>query len=155
MHNPTHGLEFLPVERRIKYVPPKEDVFRVLMAADADTRDYLVTIIDTMARVGKINRLTWADVDFEGRFVVLYTRKKKGGHLTSRKIPMTTRLFNMLSRRYGSRDKTLPWVFWQRYWSRKEGKFAEGPYQNRKRFMRTLCRRAGVRYFRFHALSHF
>ena len=48
-----------------------------------------------------------------------------------------------------------PWVFWQRYWSQKEGKFLEGPYQDRKMIMKSLCRKAGVRYFRFHALRHF
>jgi hypothetical protein len=26
------------------------------------------------------------------------------------------------------------------FWSRKEGKFVEGPYQNRSKFMATLCR---------------
>jgi integrase len=51
-----------------------------------------VAIMDTMGRMGEINRLTWEDVDFERRVLVLYTRKKKGGHLTPRKVPMTTRL---------------------------------------------------------------
>jgi hypothetical protein len=31
--------------------------------------------------MGEINRLTWTDVNLEKRYVVLYTRKKKGGHL--------------------------------------------------------------------------
>jgi hypothetical protein len=59
--------------------------------------------------------------------VVLYTRKKKGGHLTPRKIPMTTRLYGMLDKRYKSRDKSKPWVFWGRNWSSKAGGFVEGP----------------------------
>jgi integrase len=50
-----------------------------------NTQDYLWTIVLTMGRVGEINRLTWHDVDFENRQVALYTRKKKGGHLTPRK----------------------------------------------------------------------
>jgi hypothetical protein len=37
--NPTQGLEFLPVERKLKYVPAKEDVAKVLLAADPDTQD--------------------------------------------------------------------------------------------------------------------
>jgi integrase len=68
---------------------------------------------------------------------------------------MTGTLYPMLLRRYRNRDKDKPWVFWQRYWSRKEGKFVEGPYQDRKKIMGTLCRKVGVRYFRFHALRHF
>ncbi len=76
--NPTKGLEFMPVERRRRYVPPKEDVAKVLLAAGPDTQDCLVAIMDTLGRVGGINRLTWEDVNLEQRFVVLYTRKKRG-----------------------------------------------------------------------------
>ena len=153
--NPTNGLEFMPVERRLKYVPSKEDVAKVLLAADPDVQDYLVAIVDTMGRMGEINQLAWEDVDFERRVLVLYTRKKKGGHLTPRKVPMTNRLFQMLLKRHKTRDKEKPWVFWQRYWSRKVGHFVDGPYQDRKAIMRILCQKAGVKYFRFHALRHF
>jgi integrase len=100
-----------------------------------------------MARVGEINRLTWEDVDLEGRYVVLYTRKKRGGHLTPRKVPMTTRVHGMLLRRYKCRDKAKPWVFWSRHRSRKTGRIVEGPYPHRKKLMATLCQRAGVRHF--------
>ena len=154
LNDPTKGLEFMPIERRLKYVPSKEDVAKVLLAADPDTQDYLLVICETMARMGEVNQLTWEDVDFERRCVVLYTRKKKGGHLTPRRVPMTNRLHAMLMKRFRSRDRGKPWVFWQRYWSREEGRFLEGPYQDRKKIMRTLCQKAGVRYFRFHALRH-
>ena len=33
--------------------------------------------------------------------------------------------------------------------------FRSGPFKERKKIMRTLCKRAGVRYFRYHALRHF
>ena len=124
------------------------------MAADPDIQDYLWTIKETMARVSEVNRLTWEDVDFQGRSVVLYTRKKKGGHLTPRRVPMTDRLYQFLSRRYEHRDKRKPWVFWHRYWDRKKKEWMEGPYNERKQVMKTLCRKAGVRYFRFHPLRH-
>jgi integrase len=153
--NPSNGLEFMPVDKKIKYIPSKKDVARVLLAADPEILDYLVAMKETMARMGEINRLTWDDVDFECKTVVLYTRKKKGGHLTPRKIPMTTRLCSMLDNRYKNREKTKPWVFWCRHWSRKAGTFVEGPYQHRKNLMAMLCKRAGVRHFGFHALRHF
>ena len=41
-----------------------------------------------------------------------------------------------------------------RYWSRKHGRFVEGPYGDRKKLMRRLCKKAGVRYFRFHPIRH-
>ncbi|MBF0380577.1 MAG: site-specific integrase [Magnetococcales bacterium] len=154
LDNPLDDMDFLPVEKRIKYVPSAEDVDRVIAAADPDTQDYLWTIRETMARVSEINQLTWDDVDLNGRFIILYTRKKKGGHLTPRKIPMTGKLFEVLSRRYVKREKSKSWVFWHTYWSSKTGKKVEGPYLDRKLFMRTLCKKAGVKYFRFHAMRH-
>ena len=154
-NNPTKGIKFMPEEERTRYVPPKQDVLRVIMAADPETQDYLWTIALTMGRVGEINRLKWEDVNLNDRYVILFTRKKKGGHRRARKIPMSQRLYEILSRRHLMRDRSMPWVFWHRRWDRFKGEWTEGPYVDRKSFMRTLCRKAGVRYFRFHALRHF
>ena len=107
-----------------------------------------------MARVSEVNRLPWDDVDLSGRFVVLYTRKRKGGDLTSRKVPMTDRLHKILSRRYANRDRRMPWVFWHSYVSKKTGERHEGPYDRRKRLMKGLCKAAGVKFFNFHSLRH-
>ena len=152
--NPVDGISFLPVERKVKNVPSLADIEKVIEVADPDTQDYLYTITDTMGRMSEINRLTWKDVNFEERYTILYTRKKKGGHLTPRKVPMTQRLFRLLSQRFKNRDSDKPWVFWHTYWSSKTGELKEGPYHERKKIMRTLCKKAGVPYFRFHALRH-
>lgn len=151
--NPMDGIEFLPTEKRIRYVPPAADIDKVIALADPDTQDYLCVLRDTLARVSEINNLKWEDVNLKERYLFLYTRKKKGGHLTPRKIFMTDTLFAILSRRYSSRDKSKPWVFWHSY-RNKDGETVEGPYLDRKKFMRTLCKKAKVRYFRFHALRH-
>jgi integrase len=152
--NPAKGIEFFPVDKTEKYVPPPEDVLKVLLVADFDTQDYLCTIKDSMARVGEVNRLKWSDVNFDDRYVVLYTRKKKGGHLTPRRIPMTTKLYDILLRRHKNRDKTKLWVFWHRYWDREKKTWVDAPYKDRKKIMRSLCKKADVKYFRFHALRH-
>lgn len=152
--NPLDGIDFLPVEKHIKYVPPVDDIDKVIAEADTDVGDYLWTIRETMARVSEINRLTWDDVDLRAKTVILYTRKKKGGHLTPRSIPMTLKLYGILFRKYQERDKTKPWVFWHRYWSAKDNEWKDGPFNDRKNFMKTLCKKAGVKYFRFHALRH-
>ncbi len=140
--------------KKIKYIPSKEDVLKVIVAAVPDTQDYLWTIKESMGRMSEINRLIWDDVNFDERYVVLFTRKKKGGHLTPRKIPMTRRLYSVLFYRYSQRNTTKPWVFWHTYTSSKSGEKHEGPYQDRKKVMRGLCHKAGVKYFRFHALRH-
>ncbi len=153
--NPTIGIEFFPVEKKEKYVPPKEDVIKVIMAADPEMKDYLWTIICTMGRMGEINRLKWSDVNLKERYLVLFTRKKRGGHLTPRKIPLNAKIFDVLSKRYKERDMSKPWVFWHKYWSRKKSEWVEGPYKDRKKIMSVLCAKVEVNYFRFHALRHF
>ncbi|MBF0224663.1 MAG: hypothetical protein HQK76_04330 [Desulfobacterales bacterium] len=45
-HNPLDGVKFIPIEKRIKYVPSIDDVNKVLEIANADVQDYLITIID-------------------------------------------------------------------------------------------------------------
>lgn len=152
--NPVVGIPFLPVDKKTKFVPSAEDIDKVIAVADPDTQDYLWVIRETMGRMGEINGLTWDDVDLDGRYVILYTRKKKGGSRTPRKVGMTRKLLEVLSRRYASRDPNMPWVFWHTYHSSKTGELKQGPYQDRKRFMKTLCTKAGVKYFRFHALRH-
>ena len=153
-NDPTDGLGFFPVEKKAKYIPSATDLDKVIACADPDTKDYLWVIRETMARVGEINRLTWDDVNLDAGYVTLYTRKKSGGHLTPRKVPMTKKLHEILSRRYQNRDTAKPWVFWHRYYSRKVGKHVEGPYGDRKKIMNRLCTEAGVRYFRFHPIRH-
>jgi len=152
--NPTDGINFIPVEKRIRYVPSPEDVARVIWAADEETQAYLWTLRETMARISEVNRLSWDDVNLDQRYVVLYTRKKRGGHLTPRQVPMTHRLYAVLSRRYKRRDPSKPWIFWHTYWSRKTGEMVSGPYQNRNKLMKRLCKKTGVRDFGFHAIRH-
>ena len=152
--NPTDDLQFLPVEKKIKYVPPQEEIDLVIDEADQDMQDYLWIIRETLARVSEINRLTWDDVNLAKKDLILYTRKKKGGSLTPRKVPMTEMLYAVLCRRFMDRDKTQPWLFWHTYWSNKTGEKQIGPYKSRRKKMRTLCGKAGVRYFCFHALRH-
>jgi integrase len=107
-----------------------------------------------MARMSEINCLTWNDIDLANKHVILYTRKKRGGNLTPRKVPMTERLYRILARRYSDRDPAKPWVFWHIYHHTKNPDVRIGPYKDRKQLMRKLCALAGVPYFRFHALRH-
>jgi len=157
-NNPCNGIDFLPIEKRLKYIPPKEDIDKVIDIADPETQDYLWTIRETFARVNEVNNLKWDDVSLgmnaEDSHVILYTRKKKGGDLTPRMVPMTDKLYDILIRRYDNRDESIQWVFYHRYFSKKENCFVVGKYQYRKRLMKTLCEKAGVRHFGFHTLRH-
>ena len=94
--------------RKQTYIPTAQEVEEVISVADPDTQDYLWTMRDTMGRMSEINNLTWDDVSLLERYVTLYTRKKRGGDLTPRKIPMTDRVHGILSRRFASRDRSKP-----------------------------------------------
>ena len=68
---------------------------------------------------------------------------------------MTLTVQEILKRMYEAPDREKSeYVFWHRYYSRKAGEWVTGPYDDRKKFMRTLCKNAGVPYFRFHSLRH-
>ena len=127
--NPADGVEFFPNrdKKKKKYLPPPEDIDKVIHLADPNTQDYLWVIRETMARVSEVNRLEWDDVHLPERYVTLHTRKKKGGNLTPRDVPMTEKLYEVLEHMYRTRDEDKPWVFWHRYWSKKQGDFVEGP----------------------------
>jgi integrase len=45
-------------------------------------------------------------------------------------------------------------VFPNRYKDRKTGEMVVAPFKDRKKIMKTLCAKAGVSYFRYHALRH-
>ena len=152
--NPTDGIEFFPMTKKIKYIPSPDDIEKVLNVAEPEIRDYLMAIKDTMARVNEINRLTWNDVDLENKYLVLYTRKKKGGHLTPRKVPITQRLYKILCERYTARNTDYPWVFCNTYLDWESGKEIITQFKYRSTILKTLCKRAGVRRFSFHALRH-
>jgi integrase len=153
--DPTEGIEFMPVERRLRHIPSLDDIAKVFSAADDETRHYLIAISDTMGRVGEINRLKWEDVDLDKGYLVLYTRKKRGGHLTPRKVPLTARLGEILKLRFQMRKKSNPWVFYASYRDWKTKKKVVAPFkQYRGTILKTLCRKTGVRPFTFHALRH-
>ena len=152
--NPTEGIEFFPVEKRKKYVPSNDDVLKVISVADPDMQQYLWTILLTAGRVGEINGLVWEDVDFSKRSVTLWTRKRRRGNREPRDVPMIGMIYDILRYRYERRNPDLPWVFWHSYWSRKLGKRIQGPYKDRNKIMRPLCKKAQVKYFRYHALRH-
>lgn len=67
-------------------------------------------------------------------------------------VPMTEKLFDVLERRFVWRDPEKPWFFWHSYTSNKTGEKVDAPFRDRKKFMRRLCKKAEVNYFRFHPM---
>ena len=97
--NPTDGLDLCPTEKRRKYINSMDDIEKVISAADPNNQDYLLVLKDTLARFSEIDQLKWDDVDLKDRSLILYTRKKRDRSLTPRRVPLTDRVFEILSRR--------------------------------------------------------
>lgn len=83
-NDPTEGIAFLPVEKKVRLAPPLAAIEKVIRVADKDTADYLIAIADLLARVNEINQLVWRDVDFKRQTVTLYTRERSAAGTGSR-----------------------------------------------------------------------
>jgi integrase len=138
--NPATGIDFYPVTPKRRYIPPMEDVLKVLSLASDEQRRYLLTLICTMARVGEINRLKWEDV-YNG-YLILRSRKAKNSNLVERKIPLNATLRAILS----ETERNGEYVF--------VNKVTHGPFDYRSKFLRNLCKKAKIKYFSFHCLRH-
>jgi len=123
------------------YIPPVEDVLAAKLAATPDERDFIEVLYHAIARKSEALRLTWDDVNFERRWVRLWTRKRRGGELEPQYKPMNLSLFNTLTRRWKNRDKSTQRVF----------SFTE---KQTRTMMEGICARAGVAPFGFHAIRH-
>ena len=146
--NPVKAIQPFPEERTIKYVPPAEDIDKVLMAANQEEMDLLICIYHTGGRIGEILKLAWEDVNFEKKSITLWTRKRRGGQLEPDPLAIGAKLLDVLMRRWGERNKETPYVF-----HRKDGK----PYTydgKPRRLMGRLCEKAGVKSFGYHAIRH-
>jgi integrase len=139
-YNPVKGFEKYSVERSLKYIPPLEDVKKILEAANPMERAYLITLLHTMGRMREIHKLKWEDVT--ENYLILRTRKAKSSNVSVRRVPLTETLREIL--------KNLPreseYVFTN---SRKKSR-----YDNRIKLIKGLCRKAGVRVFSAHNLRH-
>ena len=130
-----------------KYVPPFEDVEKVILAAhDEQTRVFITAMLHTAARRSELCRLTWDDVNFEKSIIRLGTRKRRGGKLEYNWIEMTSVLRSELLKISRSHSKTNH-VF--------VNPTTDEPYKWRQHLMKNLCRRAKVKPFGFHAIRHF
>ena len=139
-YNPAGRVKYFPVEKKKKYIPSVEDVIKVLSVISSEQRDYLLVVINTVARIGEINNLRWDDVYDD--YLILKTRKAKNSNVKERKIPFNDSLREILAR--------LPRQGEHVFINPKTGR----PFDYRKQFLLNACARAKVKPFGFHSLRH-
>ncbi len=144
--NPILHTKKLPEKKARKYVPPAEDVAAVLLRAGARDRAILQVYLGTGARKRELFDLRWSDVKFRQRFLVLHTRKKKGGDAVGETVGMNDDVYEALKYLKGN-QLSDEWVFP----SPTTGK----PYYDRNKWLAKLCSDAGIKHFSLHALRHY
>jgi integrase len=145
--NPSINIQGYPEEVKVKYIPTAEDINRLILVADPDDMHLIQTLRHTAGRISEVLNLTWEDINFEQRWVRLWTRKRRGGELHEDKLPMTDTLYGILKHRWKNRDKATPYVF-----HNSDG--TKIIYYQKKDTMKMLCDKAGVKPFGFHAIRH-
>lgn len=149
--NPCRYVQQFPEEEAVRYVPPAEDVQKVMLAATPWETDIITVLLHTGARIGEVRNLLWDDLSMERRELRLWTRKRKGGARQYRTLTMSPTLEATFARIWRERDRLSPFVFTNPAtgtgWSKHSWPM--------KFFMARLCDRAGVRRMEFHALRHY
>ena len=147
-HNPVTVTQARAHDVATQYTPPEIDVLKLLAVARPDEQIFLTCYLSTGARRSEIFRLKWDDVNFEGGSIRLGTRKTRDGSMKYRTLPMNSRLNETLKRWYRDRpNKESPYVFV----FEKIGQ----PFIYRRKFLKGLCKRAGIRELGFHALRRY
>lgn len=145
--NPAQKIKPRGIDKKKKYIPPLEDVMKVLDLAKKQDRFYLLLVIHTLARIREINNLKWEDIYDE--YLILWTRKTKHANLEPRSIPLN----NVLREVIKELPKTGEYVFMN---PRKNAVTKQHTkYDYRDKFLKTLCKKADVQDFTFHCLRHF
>lgn len=139
------------VDTAERYVPPEEDVIKVLQQARGQDLIMLLTYYYTGARRGEVFRLSLSrDLRFDEGLIRLTDHKGKGGKKRTRWAGMHPELAKALRWWVSVRPCQVDNVFMQIQNDTCMGL----PFRQRNHLMPRLCRRAGVKPFGFHSMRH-
>ncbi|MBU0514296.1 MAG: site-specific integrase, partial [Proteobacteria bacterium] len=113
--NPFARVERYSVERGAKFLPTDAQVAAMLVAAGPKHRDLFEVYAGTGARPREGLVVQWVDIQAEAEpyFLDLYTRKKRGGVRTPRRVPISPELAGRLRsrrRRHPNTHFVFEWI---------------------------------------------
>jgi integrase len=134
-----------PEVRQIRYMPPESDFWKVYDTANNEQdKVMLLSYIHLAARRSELFKLKWDDIDFVNKSVRLYTRKRKEGSVESDCLRLSDELYTTLLS--FKQKKVGELVF-------SDPRNAN-VYLKRQHWMKTLCKKAGVKRFGLYAIRH-
>lgn len=153
LDNPIIGIPRFAHNRKPQYTPPIEDVLKVIMACTREERFFLSLYLHTGARRGEIFNCAVEDVLMDQRQVRLWTKKSKDGSRVPRYITMSDELYDNM--KWWLQNRPIKNTEWLVVNSDKSSPHYGKPFKVRRRFLKGLCKRAGVRAFGFHSLRRY
>lgn len=147
LQNPCINITNYLENPKDRYVPPEEDIKKVIMAADPDDMDLIQILYFTAGRISEVLNLKWKDINLEHNWIRLWTRKRRGGELQEDKLPMMGNLYRIIEHRWNNRNKSTPYVF-----HNEDG--SKYTYHQKGHIMEKVCEKAYVKHFGFHAIRH-
>jgi len=118
-----------------------EEEGRLLRSCSEHLRAILVTALNSGMRLGEILNLTWSQIDFDAR-TILVTKTKSGKNRT---LCINAPVFRELQRIHAENGLS-PYVFVNPRTKKRFGSV--------KKAFKAACRRAGIAGFRFHDARH-
>jgi integrase len=145
--NPFRAVDKFPEIRQPRYVPPIGDFDKVYAVAEGQDKVMLLACLHLAARRGELFRLLWSDVA-NGQ-ICLTTRKTRTGSPKRAWLPMTKELAEAMEWWRQNRPYKTDHVFVM-----LAGQTPGEPFRQRRHFMKTICEKADVKPFGFHAIRH-
>lgn len=152
IYDPTGPIKKKPHSRKDRRLIPIKDILKVMLMSKGQFRVMLGAYWHTGARKGEVLRWSWADdINFEGRWVRLGTRKNKAGEMTYERLWMNDDLHNLLKWQWKHRHPTSPYVFCE---MNPKKKYYGKPFTERRKKLKKLCEDAKVEPFGYHDIRH-
>lgn len=86
IRNPTHKIKPFSVNKKLKYIPPDEDIEKLKKLVNPRQRLLIDFLMDTGARINEALNLTYEDIKED--YLILYTNKSRNSDRVPRKIPI-------------------------------------------------------------------
>jgi integrase len=140
--NPCRGIERMATEKYIRSLPSIAEFNKVLLVAKPIEQRLLTLLFTTLARQTEILDLKRSDD--HGDYIILRTRKHKGGALREDKVPIGPKARVALDwlKEHCPGNSGEDFLFINRKTRTR--------YNRRPKLMRSLCTKAGVKPFGFH-----